>query len=400
MKKRSIFNKEGAAKIVKKQTERFLFNPRKILNNGKMFISKKNNPDDEQEFSFLLTKNNLYYLSGDLSRENDMIVVNSLARIELQWTHTQFYTKKDTGNDTSCLTEKSEISRNDHPKTKERIKYFFDVIKNNKTVVFRVEKKLEYEKWKSLITSLTIQNDFFKQFKVMSSLGLGSAAEVYKIQSRNSSEFFACKRFKKSELTFYTYNILVNEINVLKRVQGHPNVIKLYGIFESENSVYLILELCEGGRVTKKGRKYKSFEMVSLTKTIIDILIYFKRLNIIHRDLKPDNILLKYNNVPLSENKIRIVDFGISVQNPDRVINERIEGTLGYMPPESLFNGYAPSFNFDIFSLGVILYNAITGLKLFGDTDRKIMMNNNKLCRIDFQNYHFQAIDKERSLKS
>ena len=105
---------------------------------------------------------------------------------------------------------------------------------------------------------------------------------------------------------------------------------------------------------------------------------FFHKRNIIHRDLKPENILLFKKS--FHENEITIADFGfakdLSIGKPS---NEMICGSLGYHAPEVLKDGDY-SLKSDIFSIGVILYNMISGSSLFkGRNEREIMKKNKHL---------------------
>ena len=376
---KSIFAKEGCRRIVEKQKEELIIKTRKVLRQGKMFVSKKKSPEEEYENMFVLTKSHLYYLYEKTEREKEYITIKSIARIELRWIHCNFYTKEAEDG-----TER----------------FYFNLNKNGKTVIFRVESKLNYEEWKKLLFSLTVQSNFFESYKILSSIGVGSTANTFKAQDKITGQYYACKRFKKSKLTLSSYKSLVNEINVLKMVQGHPNIIRFHGLFESANSVYILMELCEGGRVIKPGLRYKSFEMVEVAKTVIKVLQFLKNLGIVHRDLKPGNILLKARNLPITQNTIKIIDFGIAATKDSEFEEYKTVGTVGYMSPESFYMSYLPNHKFDIYSLGVILYNGITGKKLFQGKTSHNMLVNNKNGKIDFFDFHFQAIDKNCKLIS
>ena len=377
--KKSIFAKEGSATIVEKLSEVFTIRTREVLKQGRMFISKRKSPDQEYENMFVLTKTHLYYLFEKTERDRNLITIKSIAKIELQWVHSQFYNREgDDGHE----------------------RLYFSFNKNGKSAIFRVEDKLEYEEWKRLLFIHTIQSNFFEVYKVLSSIGVGSTANVFKIQDSITGQYYACKRFKKSKLVKSAYKYLVNEINVLRKVQGHPNIVKFHGLFESSNSVYIITELCEGGRLIKPQQRYKSFEIAEMAKTLIKLLGYLKKHEIVHRDLKPGNILLKYENQPITQNQIKVIDFGISATKESEHEEYKVLGTVGYMCPESFYMSYLPNHKFDIYSLGVVLYNGITGKKLFMDRTKDKMMINNKRGKVDFFDFHFQAVDKERKLIS
>ena len=143
------------------------------------------------------------------------------------------------------------------------------------------------------------------------------------------------------------------------RELNHPNIIKLYQVFESDHSIYLILDLIDGGNLFNRLAKRFDFEEKHISialKKIISAVLYLHENDIMHRDLKPQNILIKSQ---LNDFDIKIVDFGLSCyikeENP---IYLRC-GTPGYVAPEILnskddWKTYSEKC--DVFSIGVLFY--------------------------------------------
>ena len=94
---------------------------------------------------------------------------------------------------------------------------------------------------------------------------------------------------------------------------GHPNVIELVEIHESMNSLYLVMELLEGGEIFSLNKgKLDSETTFRTLKSILKALVVLDQHGIMHRDLKPDNIILKKKDVPIKENLVKLVDFGLA----------------------------------------------------------------------------------------
>jgi calcium-dependent protein kinase len=315
-----------------------------------------------------------------MEREDGTVYFKSRAKIELEWVHNYFYTRME--EDTQ----------------KER--YFFKIFKSQKTMLFEVKSKHEYEEWKRFIVPITINNTFFDDFKVLSYISSGSTARVYKVKEKETSNLYACKRFRKKKLGSNGLELIINEIRIMKALQGHPNILQFVSLFESENSIYLITELCHGGRITKKKKIYRNFEIKHIAETLILVLNYMATKYIVHRDLKPDNILLKYENVPIQQNEIKIIDFGLAVDLEREREDKRIMGTVGYMAPESFSTSYTPTSKVDVYSVGVMLYNALTGTKLFADKDQKQMMQNNRVGQVNYDHDTFKLGDNHSKLNS
>lgn len=151
---------------------------------------------------------------------------------------------------------------------------------------------------------------------------------------------------------------------VIMKLIDHPNVMRLYDVWENKNELYLILEYIEGGELfdylVQKGRLDED-EAVGYFRQIIAGVDYCHRFNICHRDLKPENLLLdKHRN-------IKIADFGMAALQPfDRML-ETSCGSPHYASPEIVAGKiyYGPPS--DIWSCGIILFALLTGHLPFDD---------------------------------
>ena len=153
---------------------------------------------------------------------------------------------------------------------------------------------------------------------------------------------------------------MLNEINLM-RALDHDNTIKLYEVHESENSIYLVMELVQGKPLqdilTKGSLKkiYSSKQIIEMVRSIMDALAYLATKGIMHRDLKPDNILID------KKGKAKIADFGLATYINEKEYIFKKCGTPGYIAPE-VFK-YEPNIlstaygdRCDVFSAGCILF--------------------------------------------
>jgi len=156
------------------------------------------------------------------------------------------------------------------------------------------------------------------------------------------------------------------EAELIAQVQ-HPNIVQVYEVDEFEGLPYLALEYVPGG--TLHGRLAASpqapAEAASLVETLARAVHHAHERGIVHRDLKPGNILLGKANTPLSQSEPKIADFGLAKLegNSDRYTHAGdILGTPGYLAPEQA-EGVPSAIGppCDIYSLGVILYECLTG---------------------------------------
>lgn len=148
---------------------------------------------------------------------------------------------------------------------------------------------------------------------------------------------------------------------IMRRID-HPNLLKIYEVYESDNSVYFVLELLEGGELFTRLASKIYYDEEKIAKLIYNLLSALNHLHdkkLVHRDLKPENILLKTKE---SDTDIVIADFGLStdIRFPEKILFKRC-GTPGFVAPEVLNYDEKKKVPFydekcDIFSVGVILY--------------------------------------------
>lgn len=207
----------------------------------------------------------------------------------------------------------------------------------------------------------------FKPDKDM--LGSGTYGAVFVATHKVTKEPRAIKAIAKSKVK--NPETFKNEIEIMKKLD-HPNIIKLYEIYEDVRYIYLVMELCKGGelfeRISNKGH-FTEKEAMDLFSQIIHALYYCHSFNICHRDLKPENFL--YLN-DAEDSPIKVIDFGLSkIAQADSEMSTRA-GTPYYISPEVLDGKYNQSC--DIWSAGVILYILLCGYPPFyGNSDREIL---------------------------
>jgi len=168
---------------------------------------------------------------------------------------------------------------------------------------------------------------------------------------------------------------LKREIAIMK-ILKHKNVIQLKEVLQSQNNIYIVLELITGGELFDKIVKAKKFpENVARRyfQQLISAMDYCHNNGIAHRDLKPENILLD------AEGNVKISDFGLSnFSNLDPTyLMQTTCGTPNYVAPEVLSaKGYV-GFRADVWSAGVILYVMLCGCLPFEDENIKQLFQKN-----------------------
>ena len=118
----------------------------------------------------------------------------------------------------------------------------------------------------------------------------------------------------------------------------HPNIVKLYEVYDMKDQYILIMELCEGGELFQRIAKKKVTldKIPKIMRQLLEVLAYTHSKGVVHRDIKPENILINKET-----NEIKIIDFGIATvkTSPDTILKARV-GTPYYIAPEVLLKEY------------------------------------------------------------
>ena len=214
---------------------------------------------------------------------------------------------------------------------------------------------------------------FASRFEVIEELGKGGMGKVYKVLDKEVNEKIALKLLKPEiaadEKTIERFR---NELRFARKI-GHPNVCRMYDLNREGDTHYITMELVSGedlkSTITRIGQ-FPIGKTVSIANQICDGLAEAHRLGVVHRDLKPQNIMLD------KEGNARIMDFGIARSLKAKGLTGAgvMIGTPEYMSPEQVEVKEVDQRS-DIYSLGVILYEMVTGrLPFEGETSIAIAM--------------------------
>ncbi|XP_015163564.1 phosphoenolpyruvate carboxylase kinase 2 isoform X1 [Solanum tuberosum] len=198
-------------------------------------------------------------------------------------------------------------------------------------------------------------------------IGQGRFGTVYRCFSKSTDQFFACKTIQKNLLIDSTdRQCLDKEPKILQLLTGKSNILQMYKVYEDENYVHIVTELCSGGdlykRVSNGPLSEKSASLILIR--LVSAIGHCHKLGVAHRDIKPDNVLFD------SQDDLKLADFGSAewFMGCDGKMMEGVVGTPYYVAPEVLL-GRKYNEKVDIWSAGVILYIMLSGVPPFyGDT--------------------------------
>jgi len=242
------------------------------------------------------------------------------------------------------------------------------------------------------IEELTTGSTFAGRYQIIEELGKGGMGKVYKALDKEVNEKIALKLIKPEiAADKKTIERFRNELKFARRI-GHKNVCRMYDLNKEEGTYYITMEYVSGEDLKsfiRRSKQLTTATTISIAIQTCEGLAEAHRLGVVHRDLKPQNIMID------KEGNARIMDFGIarSLEEEGFTAAGVMIGTPEYMSPEQV-EGKETDQRSDIYSLGVILYEMVTGRVPFeGDTALSIAMKHKREAPKDPKEYNAQISD-------
>ena len=207
----------------------------------------------------------------------------------------------------------------------------------------------------------TMQTEPFpslSKYEILGVLGQGSMGKVYKARHKKLGRMVALKVPTRDLVRHPTLSErFLREGRALAMLQ-HPHVVSVYDADEEEGLPYIVMEYVEGGSLSSHIMEKKIISLSNIEmwgKQIAEALDYIHQKGILHRDLKSSNVLITHDG------KAQITDFGIAQIDIQQTITDGLLGTPAYMMSPEQAKGQPLDQRSDIYSLGVILYECLTG---------------------------------------
>jgi len=216
---------------------------------------------------------------------------------------------------------------------------------------------------------------FYKSDKVLGNPGqYGIVREAVALKGPLQGKKVAIKsvskwKYNKDKITQSFFDDLRGEVRLMRASEKHPNVIKIYKVFEDIQELHIVMEHCSGGelfdQITSDGVDSPDFNESKASKIlgqIISAVYHLHKLGVAHCDLKPENFIFKTKD---EDSPLKLIDFGMAKIVQWRMYYRRMNGTPYYIAPEVLTGHYNESC--DMWSIGVIMFIMIFGFPPFYD---------------------------------
>ncbi|MEG6615246.1 Stk1 family PASTA domain-containing Ser/Thr kinase [Peptococcaceae bacterium 1198_IL3148] len=197
------------------------------------------------------------------------------------------------------------------------------------------------------------------RYEILEQLGGGGMAIVYKARDNFLNRLVTVKILRAEYVSDSDFvRRFRREAQAVARL-SHPNIVNIHDVGQENDTQYLVMEYVDGDNLKNYIKHNQNLDLptiVNIVMQICDALQHAHDNGIVHRDVKPQNILIAHNQ------RVKLTDFGIAFEAATGTISntETVLGSVHYISPEQA-NGDTPGAQSDIYSLGVVLYEMLTG---------------------------------------
>ena len=204
-----------------------------------------------------------------------------------------------------------------------------------------------------------------ERYEILGKIGTGGMADVYKAKDHKLNRFVAVKVLKPEFREDTTFIKKFRSEAQAAAVLTHPNIVNVFDVGDDNGVYYIVMELIEGITLKEYISKKGKLSVKEATSIAIQVSMGLEAAHshgIVHRDVKPQNIIISMDG------KVKVTDFGIARAASSNTISSNVMGSVHYSSPEQVRGGYSDEKS-DIYSLGITLYEMVTGKVPFdGDT--------------------------------
>ena len=196
------------------------------------------------------------------------------------------------------------------------------------------------------------------RYEILELIGTGGMANVYKALCHRLNRYDAVKIMRDDTAADECFRRRFRTESQAVAMLSHPNIVSVYDVSHNENIEYIVMELVDGITLKQYMKEHGALptdEVLNFSIQIARALAHAHSKGIIHRDIKPQNVML------LKDGMIKVADFGIAaLQNDIEESTNETVGSVHYIAPEQA-RGAAADARSDIYSLGIVMYEMMTG---------------------------------------
>lgn len=253
------------------------------------------------------------------------------------------------------------------------------------------------KKWLQCLDSAATRS-LERHYQIGELIGEGGFATVRLGQHRTTQQVVAIKTMRKEQEYMQLYG---REIAVIKRVD-HPNIVRTYDLFETDKKIHIVMEYMRGGMLfeaIEDGIDFPEVDVAQLLREVLHGMMYLHKLGVVHRDIKPENVLTTDTKPPWH---VKIADFGLSkfvqkgASSQDMLMNTLI-GTPEFIAPE-MANRQNYTSKVDIWAVGMLMYNVVTGKLPFDDDEQDFVGRLRKGLQLNFPEPQWDKYSEEAKL--
>jgi len=246
-------------------------------------------------------------------------------------------------------------------------------VSDDKRIVFFARDETTWESWRSALYDASM-NVIEDMYDIGALIGQGTYGEVREAFGKMSPvrQKHAVKVIERG-LDHKELELIRREMDVMRTVD-HPNIVKTLDVFDTEDTIYIVMEYLPGGDLfdviasLSEDSQFSEVHAAHVMTQILKGIEYLHARNIVHRDIKPENILCMGKEHPLT---IKLTDFGFAnfmSEHEEQQSLSTLIGTPFYTAPEILHNeGHGPAV--DMYACGVVCYAMLSGTLPFGDEE-------------------------------
>ncbi len=196
------------------------------------------------------------------------------------------------------------------------------------------------------------------RYEILEKIGVGGMAVVYKALCHRLNRFVAVKILKDDYAVDEDFRRRFHTEAQAVAMLSHPNIVTVYDVSRTQDVNYIVMELIEGitlKQYMQKRGKLSWKEALHFSMQITKALIHAHGRGIVHRDIKPHNIMI------LQDGSVKVADFGIArLSSTQNTLTQETLGSVHYISPEQAKGSHTDART-DIYSLGVVMYEMLTG---------------------------------------